>query len=294
MLLSFAAFIMTYERPGILKATIESLLEQSYPPQKILVVDNSESFETQQLVEAYKCPDIVYLRMGYNSGPAGAAKVGLETLAAEGFQWIYWGDDDNPPDFPDSIEQLVRIIHQSGRKLGIVGAVGQYFSTLKGEVHRVPDAVLNKTSSLDVDSIAGGQCMIVNSDLVRAGILPNDKLFFGFEELDFCLKAKLGGYNLVVSSELFLRARLKYGRIGFKRPAYSLKPIHDLKRQYYSTRNLLYIVKANKLYFAFAYQLVKACIKSVYGFRYGFNYGKINFVMLSKGLLHVMTGKLGG
>ncbi|MDR2408553.1 MAG: glycosyltransferase [Bacteroidales bacterium] len=85
----FAAFIITCERESILETTIQKVFSQSFPPEKIWIIDNSESLKTQQLIEKLNHPQIAYYRMGYNSGPAGGVAMGLKIVANEGYQWIY-------------------------------------------------------------------------------------------------------------------------------------------------------------------------------------------------------------
>src|SRR5690606_13614927 len=95
---TFAAFIMTYERPEILLKTIGKLEQQILPPSYILIIDNSDSNETEIALQPIIGQEkIGYFKVGYNSGPAGAAKIGLKKLMRLGYQWIFWGDDDNPP-----------------------------------------------------------------------------------------------------------------------------------------------------------------------------------------------------
>jgi GT2 family glycosyltransferase len=288
----FAAFIMTYERAAILPDTINALLNQSFPPQKILIVDNSHTYETQEVILNLKSPNVSYHRVGYNSGPAGAAKIGLQILLEEGYKWIYWGDDDNPPDFNDSFAELFKLIESDGsEKIGIVGAVGQFFNRRTGNIERVQNSTLLKSEKLSVDSIAGGMSMIVNSNAVKKGAVPDEKLFFGFEELDFCLRVQKAGFHLLVSTNLFLRLREKYGRLNYHRPLYTEKS--NLTRQYYSTRNLLLILKKNKLYKAYVYQLIKNTAKLFYGFKYGLDYGKRNFAFVLHGICDGITNRFG-
>ncbi len=174
----FAAFIMTYERVSVLENTIHEIIQQTKPPEKVLIVDNSESYETEQLIKKLANPGIEYFRVGHNDGPAGAAKIGLQRLLEEGYQWIYWGDDDDPPMFSDAFEKLFQLISQTqnDRKVGLVGAVGQYFNSSTGEIERVQDSFLNQVGYITVDSIAGNQCMIVNADVVRAGVMPSENM----------------------------------------------------------------------------------------------------------------------
>ncbi|TAE20248.1 MAG: glycosyltransferase, partial [Bacteroidetes bacterium] len=91
-----AGFIITYNRVNILPDTVEKILAQSFPPEKLLIVDNSEGTETEEWVKTVPHLPLHYYRVGYNSGPAGGAAIGLQKLAEEGYEWIYWGDDNDP------------------------------------------------------------------------------------------------------------------------------------------------------------------------------------------------------
>lgn len=295
---TLAGFIITYERPDILLMTIDRIFSQTLPPSKLLVVDNSYADNARSVLAKMGDSRLEYYFVGHNSGPAGAAKIALKRLADEGFQWIYWGDDDDPPEFEDTFERLLSVINQDTKKIGIIGAVGHYFNRQTGNIQRMPNVELFHASAHDmnfisVDSIAGNQSMIINSQIVRAGVLPDEDLFFGFEELDFCLKTKNAGFDLYVSVSLFLRSREKHNRLNYKRPAYIKKSPGDIRREYYSARNMLLILKFNRLLSAYLYQLLKGFLKMLYGFRFGSRYGKTNFEMIGMGLYHGMLNITG-
>jgi len=263
-------------------------------------VDNSKGNDTELLIERIANPLIVYHKVGFNAGPAGAARLGLEKLTVEGYQWIYWGDDDYPPAFKDSFEILLSILNNQSSGIGIIGAVGHYFNEQIGEIKRMPDerllkAKLDNVNFIKVDSIAGGQTMIVNSEVVKLGVLPDVKLFFGFEELDFCMKVKRSGFDLFVSTDLFIRSRVKHAKFNYNHPdpLYVKKKIGELGRQYYSVRNILLILKFNKLYKAFLFQFFKTTVKMFYGFRFGASYGSTNLRMLGKGIWAGLFGFYG-
>src|SRR3989337_1984763 len=118
----FAGFIMTYERPEILASTIAKVFAQSKAPQKLVIVDNSESEKTKILIESIDDPRLEYVAVGYNAGPAGAAKVGLQLLASEGYEWIYWGDDNDPPNGRDTLKDELNLAEQT-TNVGIIGEV---------------------------------------------------------------------------------------------------------------------------------------------------------------------------
>ena len=105
----YAAFIMTYQRKEILADTIQKLLEQTKPPSKILIVDNDPEKSASKISESFPEININYHAAGYNSGPAGAAYYALKILFEEGWQWILWMDDNDPPHFKNVIENILQI-----------------------------------------------------------------------------------------------------------------------------------------------------------------------------------------
>ncbi|MCS5489027.1 glycosyltransferase [Algoriphagus limi] len=286
-MIKLGAFIITYHRPQILLDTIRAVFSQTYPPDFIWIIDNSENLETDHAIASLLDSRLRYHRMGYNAGPAGAAAKGLELCAKEGSDWIYWGDDNDPPFHSDCFERLLAI-RDINPFCGVLGAVGQFFDRKKGVIKRVQTCLLEKKDWIEVDTIAGGMCMLVSVEVVKAGIFPNKDLFFGFEELDFCLKVSRKGYSLIVDTSLFLQAREMWGRIEFERPPYKKKK--KLSREYYSLRNLLYISDSLTLKTMKRNLIKKWFFKMFYGFRYGFRYGFSNMKMIALAFWHYSNG----
>lgn len=286
-MLKLGAFIITYNRPEILINTIKLVFSQTCPPDFLLIIDNSEGLETDHAIASFQDSRIKYHRMGYNAGPAGASALGLKLCMEYGADWIYWGDDNDPPFRPDCFERLLAI-RDVNPFCGVLGAVGHFFDRKKGVIKRIQTRLLEKKDWIEVDSIAGGMCMLVSAEVIRGGILPNKDLFFGFEELDFCLKVSRKGYSLIVDCNLFLEARKNSDRVNFERPLYLKKS--NLSREYYSLRNLL-IISDSLTLGNMKNQLYKRWIaKSIYGFRFGFFYGFKNFKMIWLALFHHWKG----
>lgn len=280
-------FIITYQRPVILLQTIKEIFEQSHPPELLWIIDNSENLETDHAIAGLLNYKIKYYRMGYNSGPAGAAAKGLELCGKEGLDWIYWGDDNDPPFRLDCFERLLAI-RESNPFVGILGTVGHFFDRKKGVVKRVQTRLLKRKETLAVDYVAGGMTMLVKGEVARAGIVPDPKLFFGFEDLDFCLSVGRKGYAILVDCKLFIEARELHNRLDFERPTYKVKS--NLNREYYSLRSLLMI--SDKLTLnAMRNKLIKRWIaKSIYGFRFGPRYGLKNFKLIWLAFWHYSRG----
>ncbi|QBZ97870.1 glycosyltransferase [Flavobacterium sangjuense] len=291
--MKFAAFIMTYERPQLILDTISKLLEQTLPPVKIVVIDNSETTLTQIRLEEFNSPIVVYHRVGYNSGPSGAAAIALKMLADEGYDWIYWGDDDDPPQHSRIFEQLLDLA-QSLPYCGSVGCVGHFFDPKKGIINRVPNIQLQGKGHIEVDTIAGGMTKIVNGKMIREyDILPEKEFFFGFEDLDIDLKIQKAGFHLYVDKEIYLNGRIKSGKINLHVRKINKPTLQTLWREYYSIRNLMYIFWRNKLYSAFLRILVVKSLKMVFNFRYSFAIGCYTTKITLLAFAHFFQGKMG-
>ncbi len=292
--MKYAAFIMTYKRGKILRETIERLLAQSLAPSKILVVDNDPDCSAKNLCLQMANDGIDYFSVGYNSGPAGAAYHGLKILFGQGWEWVLWMDDDDPPIFTDSIEQLFSIPQQyaTPSQIGMLGAVGVLFDSAQAKTIRIPDVQLG--GIIEVDNIAGSQLPLIHRRVFEAGIFPSPELFFGFEELDFSLAIKRAGLKILISGENLKRHREHANRLNFSRGLYAKKEYDKLWREYYTLRNLIHIlVKKEKNVLGVLRLWVKSMFKSLFGFRYGFSYGWRNFQYLHLGFWHGITGKLG-
>jgi GT2 family glycosyltransferase len=291
--IKFAGFIMTYERADILEQTIEKILSQSIAPKKLLIVDNSESNATELMIKRLQNPILMYHKVGNNSGPAGAAKIGLEVLSKEGFDWIYWGDDDDAPIFQDTFKILLDTA-VSNDKCGCVGVVGQYFNRFTGFVKRVPNELLQSEGVLDVDTIAGGMSKIVNGDMIRKyQIFPDEKLFFGMEELDFDLKIKKIGYTLLVDRQFYYQHRLRWNRVDVPNKSLQAKSNNALVREYYSIRNGLYIYSKNRLVSASIIFFFYYATKQIISFKFGINQGKQRLEIFSKAISDLFYSKMG-
>ncbi|MGH9247620.1 MAG: glycosyltransferase family 2 protein, partial [Acidimicrobiales bacterium] len=103
---SFASFILTFDRPAVLRRTIDSVLQQTELPDLLVVVDNGTDPATPAVVEEMAGGRIEYVSTGDNLGSAGGVAFGMDWLHARGFDWIHSIDDDDPPRTSDTIERL--------------------------------------------------------------------------------------------------------------------------------------------------------------------------------------------
>ena len=288
----YSLFIITRNRSNILKYTIEEIFKQTLPPHSLLIIDNSDDEATQLMYEQTNDSRLQYHKVGYNSGPAGAAAIGIKILFEQGYEWVVWGDDDDPPQFNDVIENLFSIIPKIDIKtIGVIGSVGVNFNNSTGLIERIPDKDLN--GILDVDCVAGNMFPLLHRNIYLNTIFPDPDLFFGFEELDFCLAVKRAKLRVIVPGKEMYRHRVIHKRLNLVKN-YKLKALQSLWREYYSTRNRIYILlKKEKSYKGVVKISIRTFVKMVYGFKFGFKYGRLNFYFLSKGLYDGFCNRMG-
>lgn len=291
--LKYAAFVITFNRPSILKETVQELFRQTMPPSKVLIVDNDVEGSSRSVLDELNDKRISVYQVGLNSGPAGAAYHGLSKLQDEGWEWVLWVDDDDPPPFTNSIEKLIDIIQRvPTENVGIVGAVGVKFNKRTAKAVRFRDDELK--GLLEVNQVAGNMFPMIHRNLLMNGIFPDQQLFFGFEELDFCLSLNRAGFKIIVSGEEMFRYREKAGRTGIKTKRYQSKKVTALWREYYSTRNLIYIlIRKEKAYKGVVLLTCRTISKAFAGFLFGYNYGINNMYYLLRGLKDGFLNKMG-
>ncbi len=290
--MKFAAFIVTYKRPDTASDSIKRLFHQSVAPKEVVVIDNDPD-QSASVLENLDGLPVRYVAVGSNSGAAGGAAKGLQVLAEEGYDWISWIDDDDPPIFEDVYERLLQLAAGQER-CGCVGIIGQQFNSSTGIISRFPDAALNGEGALEVGTIAGGMIKIVSGHLVRTHkVYPDARLFFGFEDLDVDLQIKQAGYRLFVDKELFLRHRQHYNRMNLVTQRSLQKPKERLWREYYSIRSLLAILWKHRLYASFVSTFLRAVYKVFYNYRFGVAYGNRNAGYMVRGILDFMQGRFG-
>ena len=67
-MIRLGGFIITYNRPEILGDTITKVFAQSFPPEILWIVDNSEGLETYHLISSLEDSRIGIHRMGHTAG----------------------------------------------------------------------------------------------------------------------------------------------------------------------------------------------------------------------------------
>ena len=89
-----SVIVPTFNRAGILKKAVNSILEQKYKNFEILIVDDGSTDDTEALVNSLNLrhPEVIYLKNFRAKGPSGARNSGI--LKAQGKYLAFLDSDD--------------------------------------------------------------------------------------------------------------------------------------------------------------------------------------------------------
>lgn len=134
-----AAYITAYEDCRAVEACVKAIKNQSYPVEKIFIVDNS----SQLLLLCNDDADIIIDGHPENVGVAGGLKLGLEWAVKQNYDFLWTFDQDSIPS-SNCLELLIEAyqdILQDNYQIGIIAPTaidsktntvvqGQYLSAI--------------------------------------------------------------------------------------------------------------------------------------------------------------------
>jgi hypothetical protein len=243
--------LVTYRRPDDLEVMVSRLAEQERGLDTLLIVDNDPAESARGLGASLEAgggidaPTVTYLASGANLGPAGGIALGMRHVLshAADHDWVLPLDDDNPPRRPDMLAELERFgirLREEEPTVGAVGVCGSRFEVTQARGVRIPDDEL--TGAVRSDWIGSGNFPLYSVHAVRAVGVFDEELFFGFDDLEYGLRLGAAGFGIYVHGGLWHADRAFWGNLG-DGPRQSSTLVEPTWRDYYSLRNLVYILR---------------------------------------------------
>ncbi len=236
---SVHAVVLNYRTPEQTLLTVRSLLASTEPLASVTVVDNSETIECERMLVELS-DRVEYLRTPENLGYAGGMNVGIARALTRGATHVMLANSDVTVP-PDCCARLLAVL-AAEPAAGIAGptmvvrdtpdridSAGLSFDAVSGRMRMVGagDTIAAAPRHADrVNAVSGCLMLVERRVFERIGVM-DARYFFGFEDLDFCLRARVAGIGAVVSP-----ARAYHGR------AQSLSS-RAPERLYYGARNHL-------------------------------------------------------
>jgi glycosyltransferase involved in cell wall biosynthesis len=95
--------ILTYNRAKLLARAIKSVLNQTFSDFELVIVNNSATDNTDEIVKSFDDKRIIYKKNEKNEGPLGGKNTGLDVVRSK--YLIFLDDDDEF--LPDALETII-------------------------------------------------------------------------------------------------------------------------------------------------------------------------------------------
>lgn len=117
--MKISVVIPAHNREKYIKRCLDSIINQSYAPYEIIVVDDASTDNTIQVVERYSCPIVRLIKCKINGGAQKARNIGIKEAKGD---WIAFLDSDDEW-LPDKLEKQKKKIEETGYRISAGGAL---------------------------------------------------------------------------------------------------------------------------------------------------------------------------
>lgn len=240
------AVVVTYNRKQMLLECIQAILEQSYPVEKLIVIDNASTDGTESYLAENGVLDnavVDYHKLSFNSGGAGGFYSGLEIAKKQNANWIWIMDDDTIPN-KDSLRHLIEGTIQ-------IPNASFFASCVKGENNEPMNVpIINKSNEENgypywykhlengMVSIATATfvSILINADAVAKCGLPCKDYFIWGDDTEYTRRLiKNYGLAFLVGKSWVCHKRKNAKRVFIKTESDKAR----IKNYYYHYRNRL-------------------------------------------------------
>ena len=242
-----AVVIVTFNRCDELVKTISAIQNQGILENDIIVINNNSTDNTKNILDSnYK--NIQSIHLNENIASAGGFSKGMQTAFEKGYDWVWLFNDDSRP-VEDSLKSILTHLNSDKIQIGLLKiankdennkAVLLYWNGV-----RKPVSVDVSNEIVQTDLITFDGCIISKKTIEKIGYC--DPLYFmGTYEFDYCLKAKDAGIGVYTLPN----GLIEDGKLGGKNgtPPW---------RQYYNTRNHLWLALNRKSFVIFKGWLIR-------------------------------------
>ena len=242
-----AVVIVTFNRCDELVKTISAIQNQGILENDIIVINNNSTDNAKNILDSnYK--NIQSIHLNENIASAGGFSKGMQTAFEKGYDWVWLFNDDSRP-VEGSLKSILTHLNSDKIQIGLLKiankdennkAVLLYWNGV-----RKPVSVDVSNEIVQTDLITFDGCIISKKTIEKIGYC--DPLYFmGTYEFDYCLKAKDAGIGVYTLPN----GLIEDGKLGGKNgtPPW---------RQYYNTRNHLWLALNRKSFIIFKGWLIR-------------------------------------
>lgn len=238
----------------ITQKCIASLLEFEKNIYQIIVVNNAST--SISIKDFNEKRNIIVLNRRKNVGFAKGVNIGIQYSLKYNAEGILLLNNDtiiHKPFLGPLIEALelekigiVSPVIKFEKKHKILFDLGGYYNTLFGRTHHNEQTRIPKEKYLFPDYVSGC-CMLIRSDVFRQIGFFDEQFFLYYEDVDFCIRAREGGYKIAIVTQSLIYHLLSksVGKLSYTSTYYQIRSAIFFGNKYFSSfpKNI-----ANKLF----------------------------------------------
>jgi len=242
---SISSIIVLYKTElDIFKEVLAAHLENF---SNIILVNNSSEIS----LDSFKSSQVTIINNPDNIGLASALNVGILEAKKQGAEMVALFDQDTllPDDFLQNMLKHINAF-QGEKKPSLFSPVffnfvtDDYGSIINFKLFRLIRSKPNKQKSVTYP-----QYVITSGSFIPISVLDDvglmrEELFIDFVDIEWCLRARANGYEIVSFPKVEIAHRLGDSSVSFMGTNY---PIHSPLRMYYYFRNAIYLYRLREI-----------------------------------------------
>lgn len=183
------AIVVTFNRREMLKATISHLLKQTYSKFDIMIIDNSSTDGTDEMIKEYSRDSrILYYNTGKNLGGAGGFQYGMKKAIAAKYNYIWIMDDDCFAD-DTALERLVHASKEVYDSFGFLSSVAYWKDGTRCNMNIQRISLTKKMEDYESEIVpvimATFVSLFIKADVVKELGLPIKEFFIWSDDLEY-------------------------------------------------------------------------------------------------------------
>jgi rhamnosyltransferase len=215
----------------------------------IILVNNSPEI----FLDSLKTSQVTIINNPANIGLSSALNVGILEAKKQGAKMVALFDQDTllPDDFVQNMLKYINAF-QGDKKTALFSPV--YFNHVTddyGSIINFKPFRLIRSKPDKQESVTHPQYVITSGSFIPISVLDDvglmrEELFIDFVDIEWCLRARAKGYEIVAFPQVEIAHHLGDSSVSFMGTNY---PIHSPLRMYYYFRNAMYLYRKPEIEF---------------------------------------------
>jgi rhamnopyranosyl-N-acetylglucosaminyl-diphospho-decaprenol beta-1,3/1,4-galactofuranosyltransferase len=241
-----ATVIVAFRRDNLLRRALDSVLNQSYKSNRVIIVDNANLESTKKIADEYLCD---YLSGDISFGSAGGFSLGMKYALSLGARKVWLLDDDGIPS-TDKLE-IASPISISLEDPNVT-ANNFFFG-----IRKIDDVSWIKKKEIRLGKVQFYNGVLLDRSVIEIVGLPKLELFMRGDELDYYYRCKRIFRMALVTSANFFHPSSKNEYKVNRTYLFSVNRPLDYKKRYYQYRNRGYLIREHTLILEFFFDLLR-------------------------------------